>query len=185
MGPQWGPVPGKHSRAVGWFSAAIPKARKAALGIKSECIISTSLPLPRRLKLFIFAFWRPARPGTLSVGQELGGCGAARVPWPVPFSSQAYGMPAQCFCGDNQYFQSGRDSAGNLPLMAPFQSSKPLFCSYKTASSPGPEAAPEPATQQRPGCAELWGAASSPGPALSSWVLLQARLAHSMANPDS
>lgn len=92
-------------QSCGLVQHAIPKARKAALGMKSECIISTSSQLPRRFKLFIFAFRRPARPGMLSLGQDLGGCGAARVPCPVPSSSQACGTSAQCFCRDNWYFQ--------------------------------------------------------------------------------
>lgn len=121
--------PGKLSRAVGWFSTAIPKARKAALGMKSECIISTSLLLPRRFKLS----------SLLSGAQQGQACSAWGRIWAAVEQPECRGLsPAAARLVARQHSasvgtvgtsrDSGRDSAGNQP---PYGSIylKPLFCS--------------------------------------------------------
>jgi len=45
-----------HGSALGWFAAAIPRSKQAAPGMKSKCIISIFLPLPRCLELLVCAF---------------------------------------------------------------------------------------------------------------------------------
>lgn len=132
--------PGRHSVAVGRFTAAVPKARKAAPGMKSECIISISLPLPRRVKLLVFALFHAERLSRclLRLGQELGGHGGCRVLWPLPSGSQGF---CHISIAVLQRLMGPSSVAGALlgtdTQMGPFRSLRPLFCSYKPAPSPG------------------------------------------------
>lgn len=135
--------PGKHSVAVGRFTAPVPRARKAAPGMKTECIISISLPLPRRVKLLVFALFHAERlsQSLLCLGQELGSHKGYRMLWPLPSGSQGFWHISIAVL---QELIGPSNMAGALlgtdTQMGLFMSLKPLYCSYKTVSSPGQDA---------------------------------------------
>lgn len=73
----------------GWFAATIPRAMQAAPGMKSKCVISIFLQLPRGLELLVCACmhwrrWRNLSQRPLRLGQALESlCGGADVLLPL------------------------------------------------------------------------------------------------------